>query len=179
MNIVRKIVLLSVIALSFAFSSNAQKVGYLNSGELLQQLPEWKQAQSNLEAFQTQLQKKGQGMVEAFQVNVNKLQEKQQSGDLSPKQLEVERNKLIEEQTKIEEFEREMQTQIYQKQEELLQPLLNKINTLINEVAGEQGYSYIFDASAGTGVILYSDETYNILPHVRTKLGLTDTDTPE
>lgn len=156
----------------FFTASQAQKFGYLNSAELLQEMPEWKQAQSKLEAFQTQMQKKGQQMIEVFQTNLGILQQQQQQGELSPKQLETERAKLVEEQTKIEEFEREMQTQVLAKQEELVQPLLDKINQAIEDVAKEQSYTYIFDGSPATGVILYADEAYNVMSLVKAKLGI-------
>lgn len=174
----KKIIFLGIFLLGFITASQAQKFGYLNSAELLQEMPEWKQAQSKLEAFQTQMQKKGQQMIEVFQTNVGVLQQQQEQGELSPKQLETERAKLMEEQAKIEEFERDMQTQVLAKQEELVQPLLDKINEAIADVAKENSYTYIFDGSAATGVILYADEAHDVIKLVKTKLGM-DTSTTE
>ena len=43
---------------------------------------------------------------------------------------------------------------------ELTQPILDKINSIISEIAQEEEYTYIFDAVAGN--IAYADERYNI-----------------
>lgn len=43
----------------FLTTISAQKFGYLNSQALLAELPEVKQADANLQALQTQLEKKG------------------------------------------------------------------------------------------------------------------------
>ena len=48
--------------------------------------------------------------------------------------------------------------------------MLEKANTAIEAVAKENEYSYILDTSAG--VVLYFPETDDILPLVKTKLGI-------
>ena len=50
------------LALAFSTAVMAQKIGYCNSAALVQDLPEVKQADSDLQAFQAQLTKKGQEM---------------------------------------------------------------------------------------------------------------------
>jgi outer membrane protein len=150
--------------------SYAQKFGYVDSAALLEDIEEWNQAQSKLETFQLQMQKKGQGMVQTFQQNVAMFQEKQQAGDLSPRQAEAEREKLMEDQKKIEDFEREMQSQIVKKQNELIGPILDKINAAIAKVAQEQGYDYILDGSSLMGLVLYGDPAYNLQAAVKAAL---------
>jgi Skp family chaperone for outer membrane proteins len=50
--------LFPILFLAFSFSAiQAQKVGHLNSQTLLAEMPEVKEAESNLKAFQTQLGK--------------------------------------------------------------------------------------------------------------------------
>ncbi len=59
---------------------------------------------------------------------------------------------------------------IKKKEQELLTPLINKAREAINEVAKENGYKYIFDSSLG--VILFTDDTDDILPLVKKKLNI-------
>jgi outer membrane protein len=58
-----------------------------------------------------------------------------------------------------------------QKQGELLQPVFTKAEKAIEDVAKEKGLLYVFDI--GPKVILYkSNESMDILPFVKTKLGI-------
>lgn len=152
-----------------AFSSlTAQKFGYLNSAALLVELPEVKQAESDLDAFQKQLQKKGQDMVTKFQTDVQAYQKKVENGELSPKQQEEEEKKLETVRQDIAKYEQEMMNQIQTKRETLLKPIYDKVNEAIKAVATEGGYQYIFDQ----GVLLFFDPAGDVSPLVKKKLGL-------
>ena len=167
-----KYALLLVGLMTIGISAKAQKFGYLNSAGLLQEMPEVKEAESNLETLQKQLQTKGQQMLEGFQAKYVELERKNQSGEISPKELEEESVKLKEEETKIAQFEQDMQRQIIEKREQLLQPILDRVNQAIQDVASEEGFAYIFDASPGTGILLYADESTDVYDKVKAKLGI-------
>ena len=79
---------------------------------------------------------------------------------------------LKEEETKILQFEQEMQAQLAAKREELLEPILAEVRTAIQTVAKDNGYSYIFDGSPGVGVLLYADVSTDVTPLVKARLGL-------
>lgn len=163
---------LALIVASTVAISAQSNIGYVNSVSLLQEIPEVKQADANLKDLQTQLEKKGQSMVEEFQKKYQDLQRKEQNGELSPKMLEEEGAKLTEEQTKIQQYEQDMQKQLADKQQTLLQPILDRVNAQIAEVAKEEGLDFIIDSS--TQVLLYADESKDVTEKVRAKLGLSN-----
>lgn len=170
---ITKLFILVLVMAATAFTADAQKFGYLNSAEILSGMTEVKQANSSMEALQKQLQKKGQQMVQAYQTKLQDLQKKEQAGELSPKQIEDEAAKLRGEEEKIGKFQQDMETQIREKQNSLLQPVFDRVNSAIKDVAKENGYNYIFDRNAAQGsTILYADETQDVTALVRTKLGL-------
>lgn len=148
----------------------AQKFGFVNSAALLTELPEVKAADSELNVLQNQLKKKGEEMVTAFQQKYAELATKEKNGEYSPKQLEIESQKLKDEEAKITQFEQESTQAMSKKREELLQPILDKVNKAINDVAKESGYAYVFDAS--TNVLLYADPSADVTALVKKKLGL-------
>ncbi|MFK7937077.1 MAG: OmpH family outer membrane protein [Saprospiraceae bacterium] len=150
--------------------AQAQKFGYVNSAAILAEMPDVKQADANLEALQKQLQKKGQQMVQTLQTNYQAVQERVAKGELAPKQQEEEGAKLQAEQEKIAKFEQDMVTQISQKRETLLSPILERVNTAIADVAKENGMQFIFDSSSG--VLLYADEAQDVGAMVKAKLGI-------
>ena len=73
-------------------------------------------------------------------------------------------------QQRIVEFQQNAQQALGAKEQELLTPILDKARKAIEDVAKEGSFTYIFDAS--TGNILYADESENVLPLVKAKLGL-------
>ena len=79
---------------------------------------------------------------------------------------------LKAEEAKLAQFEQDVQRQVLERRDALLQPILDRVNTAIEEVAKEDGYAYIFDASPGTGILLYADESTDVAVKVRAKLGL-------
>ena len=170
MNQLLKYLTVSLVLIVSTNFASAQKIGYVNRGELLAETPAVKQANANLEALQKQLQKKYEGMVNEWQGKYVELQRKEQQGELSPKQLEEEGQTLRGEEAKIQQYQQEIQTQLAEKQESLLLPILENLNSKIGEVAKENGYTYIIDDSAG--ILLYKDEAYDVTAMVRKKLGL-------
>lgn len=158
-----------VLVLAGAFTQvQAQKFGYINSGELLAELPEVKSAEAELTALQTQLRKKGQSMVEQLQTDYLAVQQKVERGELSPKQQEEEAAKLEARQNEIAQFEQNMTKQMQDKRQQLLQPIYDKVNKAIEDVAKENGLTFVFDKQ----VLLYSEATQDVGPMVKQKLGI-------
>ena len=160
------IAVIALIGLGFTTNATAQKYGYVNAAAILAELPEVKQAESNLEALQTQLQKKGRDRVEQFQKKYADLSNKAQAGELSPVQQEQAAAELEKEQQEIANLEQDMVNQIQKKRNELLEPIYNRMNAAIEAVAKENGFTMIFDQT----VLLYGDTTVDISEQVKAKL---------
>lgn len=170
MNTILKSLLLIIVIAGSALTVQAQKFGYINAQELIKNMPEVKEANANIETLTKQLEKKSVDMKKAFQTKYQDLQLKQQNGEISPKQLETEAAMLEEEQKKIEDYDQTSINKIEEKNNQLLTPIINKVNAAIKEVSEENGYTYVFDFS--TGIILYADENTDITEMVKAKLGI-------
>jgi len=157
-----------IFAVFCTVALQAQKFGYINSQALMAELPKVKQADSDMEAYQKQLQKKGQDMVTGFQTKYTDFQKRVQDGLVPPKLQEEEEKKLEEERQKILAYEQEMSQLLQTKRDTLLKPILDEFNTAVKAVATEGGYTYIFDQ----GILLYFDATMDVAPLVKKKLGL-------
>lgn len=149
-------------------SVEAQKFGYVNTAAILNEMPELKQAEANLKSYQTQLQKKGQSMLEDLQQEYQVVQQKVQEGELSPKQQESEAARLKEKETELSKYEQEMMQKIQEKRTTELQPIYDKLNAAIEAVAKENGFQFIFDES----VLLYKEESQDVSDMVKAKLGI-------
>ncbi len=167
----KKTLLLTLgLVVFLAVGSYAQKFGYLNSVALLSELAEVKQADSNLKAFQTQLTKRGQEMVKELQEKAAELERKKEQGLISPKDYQDQAAKLQEEEAKIASYEKEVYDKLAKKREEEYKPILERVNTAMQDVAKENGYLMVFDS--GSQILLYGDQTLDLTPMVKAKLGL-------
>ena len=146
----------------------AQKIGYVNSGLLVNELPEMKALTSDLEAFQAQLKKKGDSEVTKFKQKEQEAMDKKKRGEMTPKMEEAAMAELQKMQEAIYAMGADMEKQLAEKQNTGMAPILEKVNTAIKAVADEGGFTYILDTQAG--VILYADETADVTGLVKAKL---------
>jgi outer membrane protein len=149
-------------------TSQAQKNAYVDSALILSQMQEVKQAEATLETLQKKLQSQGQAKVEAFQKRLEKIQDEIAQGLLTPKQQEEESNKFQAEQDAIAKFEQDMVSKIKNKRSELLEPIYDKLNAAIKQVAKENSIDMVFDKAT----VLFGLEALDLTLKVKAKLGL-------
>ena len=170
----RKLVLLFVFSFA-AFVSSAQapvKIGYADPDYILGQLPEAKQIDSELKSLQTQLKNQIDGKVAEFQKKLKEYQENINTM-LAPVRENTERE-LQQLQQNLEKLQQDAQTSIQTKQNQLMQPVYQKIGKGIEEVAKENGYTLVLSNQVGgLDVVLYGDEKIDVSDLVLKKLGVT------
>src|SRR5690625_7674519 len=90
-----KYLLMSALLLLSVNMIQAQKFAYVNSQILLEDLPEVKAADAEIQTLQQQLQKKGQEMFESYQKKAMDLQRRRDEGELSPRRQGEEGRKVV------------------------------------------------------------------------------------
>jgi len=171
----RKLVLLAVMGL-LAFVSHAQtaavKVGYADVDYIFSQMPEQKQIDTELKSLQTQLKnqidakyQEYQKKLGDYQANINTM--------IDAVRANTERE-LVQMQQNIEKLQQDAQTTVQTKQTQLMDPVFKKVGKAIEDVAKENGYSFILSQQiGGLDVILYGDEKMDVSDLVLKKLGVT------
>ena len=162
--------LLAAMLLCLCHAAQAQKFLYFNSAAVLSELPEMKQLQSSLEAYETILKKDGEAKVAAFQKKQQDAASKKERGEMTPKEEETVTAELQKMQEDLYAYGQKMESDLAAKQQKDMEPILTRVNTAIQDVAKEGGYQYIFDAQSG--VLLYADEASDVTKLVKAKLGL-------
>ena len=158
---------LAVALMMGATSLYAQKFGRINSQEIVMAMPETKEMQTNLETFGKELNEN----IETINVEFNnKLQEYQKTANTLTDAV----RELEDLQRRSQEFQQMAQRDYAKKQEELLQPIIEKAKAAIDKIAAAGGYLFVFDTSAGS--LAYFDEAAltDLAPEVRKELGITD-----
>ncbi|NUM49702.1 MAG: OmpH family outer membrane protein [Flavobacteriales bacterium] len=165
---IKKILFAGLMLFSVAsFAQKTQKLGHINSNELLMAMPERTKIQKDLEEYAKQLQSQLQTMEAEWQGKVQDFKAKE--GQMT----ELIRNTKVKEITdleqRIQDFQETAQKDLQNKEGELLQPLIDKAKKAIEDVAKENGFTYILDSSVG--VLLYTAGE-DILPLVKKNLKL-------
>ena len=164
----KKILLLSLTLLISISSFSQNKFGYIDSQELLLLMPERKTAEEEVQTFAKSLESQLQAMTAEYQQSVQEYQANEATYTDLVKQDKVTEITGLEQ--RIQSFQQNAQQALQSKEQELLEPILQKARKAIEDVASEGNYTYIFDKSVGS--ILYVKESENILEKVKKKLKL-------
>ena len=131
-------------------------------------MPERKTAEEEVQTFAKSLESQLQAMTAEYQQSVQEYQANEATYTDLVKQDKVTEITGLEQ--RIQSFQQNAQQALQSKEQELLEPILQKARQAIEDVASEGGYTYIFDKSVGS--ILYVKESENILDKVKKKLKL-------
>ena len=154
-----------------ACTLHAQKFGHVNTAALLEMMPEVKCADQILTAFREGLVKGGESKVSTFETNYKKYLDDMNQGVLSKVQQSETEGALAKLQKEISDYEQQVQVQVLQKREELLKPILQKIDDAIQAEGKEGQYTFIFDSSV-SGALLFAQDSDDLLPAIKKRLGL-------
>lgn len=165
---------LFILVLFSAFGTlNAQqqkkiKLGHIDSGELLSLMPGKDSAQVKLQEYATNLGQQLKTMQTELETKEQDYRENEKTWSELIRSTKY--KELIDLSNRIEAFQTSAQEDLQNKEQELLQPIIDKAKKAIELVAAENGYTYILDTSYG--IVLYFEPTEDILPLVKKKLNL-------
>lgn len=164
-----KRMILAVGILSMAFAVQAQKFGHISSEVLLQAMPEYDSAQTELQELQIHYELE----IERIQVEINKKIEEFNQGEAAMSDLikEAKASEIQELQMRLQNYTQTAQQDLQQQSMIVIQPVMEKARGAIDEVAKELGLLYVFDISQGNPVYT-SEESVDMIPLVKAKLGV-------
>lgn len=151
-------------------AQNTINFAHINNDELVRSMPEFDSAMVTLEKFRQQIIND----IELLQVEFNNAYQRYltESSKWSDMVKQTKEEELGAMQQKIEAFQVQAQQQMSDKQNSLLQPILEKADKAVKSVGRENGFIYVFDTSKG--VLLFFDETKStdIMSLVKAKLAI-------
>ena len=164
------ITLVLISAGLFGFSTvhaqNAPKIGFISADEVIQLMPEAAAVQKDLDQYQQSLYQNAEDQRTTLNEAVQKFYK--DSATMSASLKEVKRTDLQKQVQDLSGIDQKIQNQFEQKRQELSLPIQKKLQGAIEEVAKENGYTYIFPREA----LIYMPPSSDIGPLVRKKLGL-------
>lgn len=141
-----------------------QKIGHVNSQELLDTLPSRKVAIQKLRDFETAGAKELDEMQLDFEKAYAKYQKEKPA--MSPVIIQIEEEKLMRKQQALQEREQSLNREMQVVGQELNQPILDRVQRAVKLVAERKKLSYVIDET----VTLYFDGGIDITAEVMTEL---------
>lgn len=150
----KRILFTIAFCLVSAASLTAQKVGYINTETILNQIPEYQAAQTQLSTLADKYKATMESEVGEIDALYNSYQSKKNT--MTPSQRSAAEQEIISKEKLVKEKQ-----QIYfgedgimaKKSEEMLSPIKARVNKAIETVAGEDDYSIIIDLAVTAGVV--------------------------
>lgn len=167
----RKIAFLFSFGMLVAFSMKAQKIAFVNTQEILNQIPEYEEAQDKIDGFAIQYQED----IEKASKQIEKLY----STYLADKILLSEnmRNQRKDEINKAEVNLSSLKKKhfgsngdLYKERQKLIKPIQDKVYAAIQDVAQKGSYAFVLDSASDIAVLYYNSK-YDKTDLVLKKLG--------
>ena len=164
--------LIITFSLLSSFSFAQLKIGYVDSDTIMDNSPDMQDARQKIDA-----------LIQEWQTEIRKME-----NELNAKQDDYDKRKLImTEQTsedalaEIAKMKKDIADyrdkkfgangELFQKQDELMKPIQNKVFNIIQEIATDEELDFVFDRS-GDILFLYAKPDYDITSKVIDKLKL-------
>ncbi len=171
----KKIVVVALLMLFGISGAFAQKFAYVDTQYILDNIPEYQMAKTQLE----ELSKKWQKEIEDKLTEIDKMYRAYQTDAvLLPADIKRQREEEItQKEREVKNLQKKRfgkDGDLFKKRQELIKPIQDKIFNAIQEMAEERGYSVIFDRAANAS-ILYANERFDKSDAILSKLGYTPT----
>ncbi len=161
-----------VLVTAFLFVSIgvfAQKIGHVSALEVIANMPEKKEADTQMEALTKKYEADIKAKETALQEKFKGLQEKAKTA--TQDQIAQWQKEMQTEGQAIEKLRVQAYQAVEKKRGELLQPILDKAQAAIDKVAKSQGINYVLDSSR-EGVIIFENGGNDLTAAVKNELGI-------
>jgi len=167
----KKTLVIAALLLTASFA-RSQKVAYVDVDYVLKNIPEYNDAQKNLDDLAAAWQKE----IDAKYADIDKLYKQYQAEQvLLTDDMKQQRQKEIEDKEKdAKDLQKQRfgyQGDLFQKRQELIQPIQDRVYDAIQKIANTKSYDFVLDKSSGS-VVLFANTKLNISDQVLQSMGI-------
>ncbi len=170
-NVMKKLLVAIILMFGTTFA-NAQKYAYIDSDFILGSVPEYKEAKDKLDRLADRWTKE---VEERYEILKQKKENFAREEVLLPAEEKAKRKEEIE---KLETEAMQMQKlrfgvngDYFQKRQELIKPIQDRVYDAMQKVASKRNYSFVFD-KANQSNLVYADGKYDISDEVLREMGI-------
>ncbi len=167
----KKIFFSLVFILFITGVSFSQKYAYIDSEYIMDNIPEYKDAQAEIDALSKQWQKE---IEQKFKEIDNLYKAFQAESVLLPEEVKKKReNEIIASEKEAKDLQKKRfgkDGDLYKKRQDLVKPIQDKVYNAIEKRAQEKNYIFVFD-KAGSLTIMYADAKYDLSDDILNDMG--------
>lgn len=154
---------LLLLLISFAAISTiqAQRIAIVDITKVLEQLPDYKEAQNQLDGIAAQWRQEISIEYDQIKAMYNKYQAEQVL--LSEDARKQKEDEIMEREKLARELQREKfgpEGALFRKRQDLVQPIQERVYAAIKTYAEDRGFDFIFD-KGGSGGLIFSNAEYD------------------
>jgi len=167
----KRIIALAVMAIVLTGTTYAQKFAFVDSEYILKNIPSYEAAQEEIDALSEQWEAEVQAEYEAIQEMYKTY--KSERVLLSEEMRDKRENEIIDKEKAVKELQQKYfgpEGDLFQKRQELVQPIQDAVYKAVKELTAEGGYAIIFDTASGAS-ILYSNPRYDKSDEILERMG--------
>lgn len=165
----KKIVIALILCALPFFAMAQQKIGHVNSADIMQLMPERETIEKSLSDLQAKWEADLLKMREEYAKKVSDYQKDEAT--MSPKMKETKQGEIADMEQRMNTLVKTASDELQSEQQKLMSPVVEKVKAAIEQVGAENNYTYIIDES--TQVLVYIAPTANdITALVKQKLGI-------
>ena len=167
----KKLIITALALMLFAGTSVAQRYAFVDTEYILGNIPEYADAQQQLDDLSEQWQRE----IEKRYQEIDQLyKEFQADAALMPEEMKQQREEeIVQREREVKELQRQrfgQEGDLYQKRQELIKPIQEKIYNAIEKIATDKNYAFVFD-KASNPKMLFADPRYDISDQVLEEMG--------
>ena len=167
-----KIILIASLLL-VAAGSFAQRYAFIDTDYILEQIPAYQDAKTEIDAQAEKWQKQ----VEARYDEIEQMYQayKAEQVLLTPEMRKQREQEIIAKEKEAKEFQRTkfgVDGELYKLREELIQPIQEQIYDAVRKMADQKSYAVIFDKAASSSAIIYANPKYDQSEEILQRLGI-------
>ena len=166
----KKLLTVTLLVFGLISASMAQKFAYVDTEEILNNIPRYQQAQKDLDALSSQWQE----TIEAKYAEIDRLYKAYQAEAvlLTEEMKRKREDEIIRKEKEVKDYQKAkfgVDGELFQKRKELVQPIQDDVYNAIKELATANSYAVIFDRSSQSN-ILFANPKYDKSDQVLRKI---------
>jgi outer membrane protein len=167
----KRLVLLSVFLVGIMTAGMTQKFAFVDTQYVLDNLPEYTEAQAQLDDWSAQWQKE----LETKFAEIDKMYKDYQAQSvLLPEEMKKKKEQeIVDKEKEAKNLQRQRfgkDGDLFKKRQELVKPIQEKLYNAIQEIATTSNYAVVFDKS-GSLTMLYANPKYDVSDEVLDNMG--------
>lgn len=161
--------MVTALLMALSFGTMAQnKFGHIDFAELYGIMPGQDSVKLKYDAYKKTLQDQLNKMQAEYE---NKVNEYNRTIAIAPEPVANSmKEEIADMEDRIMRFQQDAQNSLADKEEQLTAPIIDAARKAVEDVAKENGYTYVFNSSGG--LLLYAKESDDVMPLVKKKLGI-------